>query len=331
MSAPPLRCLVTGAAGFVGGHVRAHLQAQGVRVRGLGRGDPTTPGEWARVADLADREGLRAALRGVDALVHCAARVHVVRESHSSPLAEFRRVNVEGTRVLLEEAAAAGVRLAVLVSSVAAVGTPPGGRVDDATPAEPETPYGRSKLEAEEVLAELCERSGMQGLALRPPGVYGPGMKGNIPRLFGLIARGVPVPVPATPNRRSLIYVGSLTDAVVHWLSHPTEGCSTHLIADPDPLSSRELVRTVAAAMGRPGWTIPVPAPLILSLGAVAGIAGRLLSRPVHPAAARRLIESLEVDDSGFRAATGFTPSRTARQGLAETARWYLERRGETW
>lgn len=315
-----MRILVTGAGGFVGRAVVPHLLAGGHTVRAaLRRAEtPLPPGaEPGVVGEIGPDTRWRAALTGIEAVVHLAARVHVLRETAPDALAEYRAVNVAGTRRLARAAAAAGVRRFLFMSSVKAIGE--GGDVPytDATPAAPATPYGRSKLEAERELAEVAVREGLEVVVLRPPLVYGPGVGGNFLRLLDLCRRGVPLPLGAVANRRSLIFVGNLAAAVGHCLVHPAAPGGRFLIQDGAPLSTPDLIRALAGRLGRPARLIPVP-PVWLRLGA------RLLGAT---GAFERLCGSLAVDDAGLRAALGWHPPFTLDAGLDATVAWYREQR----
>ncbi len=313
-----MRVLVTGANGFVGRALGRELLRRGRRVRAAVRRDAGLPdGCEARVVgDLGPDTDWSAALDGVDAVAHLAARVHVMRERAADPLAAFRRTNVDGTLRLARSAAAAGVRRLVFLSSVKALGeATPDGPFTDSSPANPRDPYGVSKREAETGLSELAARSRMEVAILRPPLVYGPGVKGNFLSLLRLIERGVPLPLAAIANRRSLLYLGNLVDAVDLCLSHDGAAGRTFLIRDGEDLSSAELVRRLAAALGR-------RAPLLSLPEGVLRLAASCIGRR---AAAQRLLGSLTVDDGRIRSELDWQPPFTVDQGLAETAIWWRE------
>jgi nucleoside-diphosphate-sugar epimerase len=273
-------------------------------------GGPPAPGvERVQVADPLDRRAVRAATSGADTVVHLAARVHVMRETAGHPLAEFRRANVEATRVLAEEAAAAGVRHLVLASTVKAVGETTATPWTEATPPHPTDPYGRSKLEAEQVLSELAARRGIAVTVLRFPLVYGPGMKGNMLRLFRLVDRGVPLPFGAVDNRRSMLYVGNLAAAVRSVLERERPGSRVYFVTDLRDLALPELLRLIAASLGRPARLLPVPV--------------RLLRLLLPSAEAGRLVGSLAVNPSALVREAGYRPPFTVDEGLRATAEWF--------
>jgi nucleoside-diphosphate-sugar epimerase len=322
--------LVTGATGFVGGHLCRALADGGARVRGLVRPGSAVAAEAAYepapAGGLDDREGLRRALEGVDTVYHLAARVSVLRDPASDPEAEFRRVNVDGTRVLAEEAAAAGVRRFVFLSSVSAVaGSDAGaGLTEEAAPG-PTTPYGRSKHEAERLLAEIAREGGFEAVSLRPPMVYGPGAKANIFRLFELVHRGVPVPVPAVENRRSVIYVGNLVDALAAAGAAPAAAMGrAYFVADDEPVSTAALVRMIGEALGRRARLARIPAGPAFALGRAGDLAARVVPFPLTTAAVTRLFGSLSLDTGAFRAAAGWAPRVSTPAGLERMAAWFL-------
>lgn len=325
--------LVTGATGFVGGHLCRVLAEEGHRVRGLVRpGSAVAAGaayEPAPAAGLDDREGLRRALAGADTVYHLAARVSVLRDPASDPEAEFRRVNVEGTRFVAEEAAAAGVRRFVFLSSVSAVaGSDAGAGLTEEMPPAPAGAYGRSKLDAERLLADVARAGGFEAVSLRPPMVYGPGAKANIFRLFELVHRGLPIPVPAVENRRSVIYVGNLVDALAAAGAAPAAAMGrAYFVADDEPVSTAALVRMIGAALGRRARLARIPAGPAFALGRAGDRVARVAPVPLTTAAVSRLFGSLAVDTGAFRAAAGWAPRVSTRDGLERMAAWFLASR----
>ncbi len=312
-----MRVLVTGAGGFVGRALCRELLGRGHSVTAVVRGTEPPEGCEARiVSDIGPDTDWSAALEGVDAVAHLAARVHVMRERVADPLAAFRRTNVDGTLRLARSAAVTGVRRLVFLSSVKVLGeATPDGPFTDSSPVNPQDPYGASKREAETGLSELAARSGMEVAILRPPLVYGPGVKGNFLSLLRLIDRGVPLPLAAIANRRSLLYLGNLVDAVDLCLSHDGAAGRTFLIRDGEDLSSAELGRRLAAALGRRARFFSLPE-------GVLRLAANCIGRR---AAAQRLLGSLTVDDRRIRSELDWQPPFTVDQGLAETAIWWRE------
>lgn len=319
--------LVTGASGFIGGHLCQALDAAGCRVRGITR-DPQFASAVSEVVHLTEdwRPSLSGACNGVDVVVHCAGRAHVMRERDSMPLVAFRRANVEFTRDLLGACTTAGVSRVIFLSSVAVLGHPNAAVLTAETPVGPETPYGVSKLEAELLVADWARMTCRTSITLRPPMVYGPGMKGNPLRLFRALAHGIPLPLASIENQRSLLYVGNLVAAIRLLLEIPLKGYQTFLVADAEPVSTPDLVRLIALGMGKRARLLPVPLSLLQlvarfgDLGAALGVMGSTSD------ALSRLSESLVVDTTALTAATGFTPPVAVEEGVLLTARSFVGR-----
>ncbi|MEQ8356249.1 MAG: NAD-dependent epimerase/dehydratase family protein [Kiloniellaceae bacterium] len=303
------RVLVTGANGFVGAAVCRHLLAQRWQVRGSLRHDSAVAPEGVEAVVSGPLDGTTdwtSVLTEVNSVVHCAARVHVSRESETDPLAAFSRVNVEGSRRLAEQAAAAGVGCFVYLSSIgaaAAESKPDGAEPDGASP------YQKSKLEAEAALRQSVGNSGMVLVMLRPPLIYGPGAPGNFARLVRLVASGLPLPLAGLENRRSLLYLGNLIAAIESALACRTSPAAPLPLADGEDLSTPELTRRIGRACGRPARLFPVPRGLL-------HLAGRLLGRERAIAA---LTGSLTIDNSAIHKALGWTPRFSVDEGLAIT------------
>lgn len=320
--------LVTGAGGFIGGAVCATLQAAGHSVRGLARPCATLPAGVTRAscADVLDRTAVRAAVAGAGAVVHLAGRAHMMRELAGDPAREFHRVNVGGTEVVAEEAARAGVECFVLLSSVAAVAVASDELLDEHTPPRPVSPYGASKLAAERRLAEIAG-DGMRAPVLRPPLVYGPGMKGNPLRLFRLVDRGVPLPLGGIRNRRSVAYVGTVAGAVAALVAASEARAGAFYVADGQDVTSEELARAVGAALGKPARVVRLPRLLMRAAAAVGDAFAALAPVPLTSDALDRFTGSLAVDTGRLARVTGFRPSTTLADGLRATASWYRSTR----
>lgn len=315
--------LLTGASGFVGRAVLECLSgSRSVRIV-VRQADLTGFPEGVDVvqASLSPDQEWACALSGVSAIVHCAARVHVMNEGAEDPLAEFRRVNVDSTMRLARQAAEAGVRRFVFVSSIKVNGeqslhgqpfTP------EHTPA-PVDPYGQSKYEAEVGLRALSEVSSMEVVIIRPPLVYGPGVKANFLAMMRWLKRGIPLPLGAvTGNKRSLVALDNLVDFIVTCLDHPAAANQTFLVSDGESLSTATLLQRMGGALGKPARLVPVPVSL-LKLGA------SLLGKP---GMAQRLCDSLEVDISKTRELLGWVPPISVEEGLRRTAvHWIASQR----
>ena len=311
--------LVTGATGFVGNALCATLEQRGVAYRrALRAGSGALPNDIV-VGDIGPDTDWRAALEGVSSVVHLAARTHVMRESAANPLAAYREINVEGTRRLAEAAAAVGVRRFVFLSSIKVNGERtdllPFGETDAP---HPEDAYGITKLEAEQVLTQIAVESDMGVTILRPPLVYGPGVKGNFLALMRAVRKGLPLPLGSVDNRRSLVYVGNLVSAIVACLHNDRAAGQTFLLSDGEDLSTPELIRRLASGLGTRPRIYPFPVSLLR-------VAGTLLGKRAQVA---RLTDSLQVDSARIRQTLGWTPPVTVEQGLAETARWFAAQSG---
>ncbi|SMH57902.1 UDP-glucose 4-epimerase family protein [Azospirillum agricola] len=317
-----MRVLVTGANGFVGRALVPLLAERGHHVRAAVRKAGTVvpdAAETVAIGDIGPDTDWHRALDGIDAVAHLAARVHVMKDTAADPLAAFRAVNTDGTRRLAEQAAASGVRRFVYLSSIKALVDESQPRpLDEATPADPHSPYGVSKLEAEQALAGIAADSGLEVAVIRPPLVYGPGVAGNFRSLLKLVASGLPLPLGGLDNRRSLIFVGNLADAAALCLTHPGASGGHFLVHDGQPLSTAELVRAIGTAIGRPARLVPLPAGL-LALGA--RLAGK-------QAVYDRIAGSLTIDDRAIRDRLGWRPPHDPASGLRATAEWFKASRG---
>ena len=308
--------LVTGAGGFVGRALCEALAATPRTVRRAVRAAPPGPEGAVATGDVGPDTDWRAALEGVQCVVHLAARTHVLREAAADPLAEYRRVNVDGTLRLAEQARQCGARRLLFMSSVKVNGEATERPFTERDAPRPEDAYGVSKWEAEQALAAFAARSGMEVVVLRPPLVYGPGVKGNFLRLLDAVARGALLPLASIANRRSLIHVGNLVEAVAVAIDAPQAAGKTYLVSDGEDVSTPDLVRALAHALGVRARLLPCP-PRLLRLAAAAVGQGAQMGR---------LTGSLQVDGSALRRELGWQPRHTLAQGLAETARWYHAR-----
>ncbi len=303
--------LVTGAAGFVGSAFVARAAAErSGGVRAAVRDKTSFPPGVAvlRIGDLGPDTDWREALIDCSAVVHCAARVHLMSDDATDPLAAYRKANVEGSVTLARQASAAGVRRLVFVSSIKVNGeaTAPGAAFTEDDPPAPADPYGISKLEAEQALLALAASTGIEVVIIRPPLVYGPGVRANFAALMRAVARGVPLPLGAVNDRRSLVAIDNLVDLINTCVEHPAAANEIFLVSDGEDLSTTELVRRLARAMGRPARLIPVPVPLLLAGAMLMG------KRDI----ARRLLGSLQVDISKARSLLGWTPPVKVDEGL---------------
>jgi len=249
------------------------------------------------------------ALAGCDAVVHLAARVHLMHDTAQDPLALYRATNTEATLNLARQAARAGVKRFVFVSSIKVNGEGRDTPYRETDVAAPEDAYAISKWEAEQGLQRIAQETGLEIVILRPPLVYGPGVKANFLRLMQTVQRGWPLPLGAIRNRRSLLYLGNFVDAIRLCVEHPAAAGQTFLLDDGEPVSTPELIRALARAMGRPARLLAVPVGVLEWSGALLG----------RRAAVARLTGSLCVDSSAIRSRLGWVPPFTMEAGLAAT------------
>jgi nucleoside-diphosphate-sugar epimerase len=278
--------LITGATGFIGRRLCQVAAGKGFDVRRALRRDDGQGG--VVVGDITSQTDWRAALEGVDAVVHLAARVHVMQEPSEDPLAEFRLVNVEGTENLARQAAQAGVKRLVFLSSIKVNGevTRPGHPFSSLDSPDPQDPYAVSKHEAEQALRQVEKETGLEVVIIRPPLVYGPGVKANFLRLIQAVQKGVFIPLGRVNNKRSLVALDNLVDLIITCLDHPAAAGQTFLVSDGEDLSTPELIRKIARAMGKKPRLLPVPLAM-LRLG------GRIMGKSAE---VERLVGSLQVD-----------------------------------
>lgn len=268
------RVLVTGATGFLGHALVAELLSRGAEVTAATRRDATLPAgaRIARVGDLTANTDWSGAVQGCDAVVHCAARVHVMAESAADPIAAFRLANVQGSACLARAAIDAGVKRFVYLSSIKVNGerTERGRPFTEHDVPAPVDPYGVSKLEAEDALKAITRAAGIELVIIRPPLVYGPGVKANFLSMTRWLARGVPLPFGRiTENRRTLVALDNLLDLITTTLTHPAAANQTFLAGDGEDLSTAELLRRTATALGKTARLIPVPTALLEGAAAV--------------------------------------------------------------
>lgn len=315
--------LVTGASGFVGGAVVNRLSAiPEIKVYAASRRVRSVEGavESVQVGDFASSDFVRV-VTGVDCVIHAAARVHVMSELSSDPLADFRAVNVQGTLNLARQAAACGVRRFVFLSSAKVNGeaSPVGSPFSaDQLPA-PLDPYGISKMEAEQGLRELAVQTGMEVVIIRPVLVYGPGVQANFRSMLSWLAKGIPLPLGTIDNKRSLVALDNLVDLIVTCVAHPAAANQTFLVSDDQDVSTSELLRRIAHALGKPARLLPVPTSLLQ-------LAATLLGKR---ATVQRLCGSLQVDITKTKTLLNWTPPVTLDEALQCTANDFLEHRSE--
>lgn len=315
-----LSVLVTGASGFVGGALVAKLSCDTrFQVRAASR-QVESLGAFSSSCcspDLGVNADWCGVLKGVQAVVHCAARVHIMNEQSANPLDEFRKVNVEGTLRLARQAVEVGVRRFVFVSSIKVNGeaTLPGEAFCADDEPQASDPYGISKREAEDRLRALAKETGLEVVILRPPLVYGPGVKANFLSMLRYLNKGIPLPLGAIDNRRSLVALDNLTDLLVLCLTHPAASGQRFLVSDGEDLSTTELLFRLGRALGRPARLLPVPQ------GWITGGASLLGRQDLS----QRICGSLQVNIDKTRKLLGWSPPVSVDQALMKTVEHYLD------
>lgn len=304
------RVLVTGVTGFIASALVPMLSEQGYHVRGASRKDCPTIQDNSVVGEIGPATDWSEALADVDVVVHLAARVHIMDEQSKDPLAAFRTVNLEGTRQLAEQAVAAGVKRFIFVSSIKVNGektdTIPFRATDEA---KPEDPYGLSKAEAESALQKLCHETSMEWVVIRPPLVYGPGVKGNFNKLLRLVAKGIPLPFKGGKNKRSLVSVYNLADLICRCIDSSEAAKQVFLVSDHQDVTIEELLIKMADALDVPSRLFYFP-PQLLQLAAT------LFGKKKE---IERLLGTLVVDIDRTRETLNWEPPLELEQGLNRT------------
>jgi len=309
------RIVVTGASGFIGSHLVpafAGAEFETVCILEPGAENPFV-GARTFPADICTARGLTEALTGAKVVVHLAARNHVLRETAKDPLSEYRRFNVEGTRNVIQAARKQGVGLFVHLSSIKAMGEGTGGILDETAPCLPSTPYGVSKLESEEVVRAEAGGTDMAVLIFRLPMVYGPGNKGNLPRMIRWADRGLPFPLVRPDNLRSMVYVGNVVAALIAAVgASPAADAAprTYIVKDEADCSTRMVYSSICRELGKAPRFLPLP----VALGRIAGVISEDF---------RKVTSSFLVSSEKIREELGFIPPVSWEEGIARTVRWY--------
>lgn len=301
---------LTGASGFLGSRLADALHSKpDVKLTiALRRTVEIDAAHIVEVQGLYANTNWSSVLAGQQVVIHAAARAHIMKDEVVDPLKEYRRVNVDGTFNLARQAAAAGVKRFIYISSIKVNGeqTQSAKPFTAADAPAPEDDYGISKAEAEVALQQVADETGMEVVIIRPPLVYGPGVKGNFANMIKVVQKEIPLPLGAIKNQRSLVALDNLVDLIIACIDHPSAANQVFLAGDGQDLSTTELLQGVAAAMGKPSRLIPVPMPLLMLVATLLG------KRSV----AQRLLGSLQVNISKARDLLGWEPPITVQEGL---------------
>lgn len=319
------RILVTGANGFVGSALCRLLRDSGCLVRGAVRETGKCSShdrskhdgiEWVILHDQSGEEETKQVLKGVEVIVHLAARVHIMADSAADPLHEFRKVNVTWTERLARMAALEGVRRFLYASSVKVNGEQSIVPFTEQDVPNPQDSYGVSKWEAEQTLAIVSSQTGLETVVIRSPLVYGPGVGGNFLQLLNVLGKGLPLPLAGVENRRSLIYRGNLVNALARCVHERLAAGQTYLVSDKQDLSTPELIRRLGKALGLSIGLWPLPLSMLHGFGQLIG----------QQVVVDRLLRSLQVDSSKIRKELDWHPPFPVDQGFAATATWFRAR-----
>ena len=314
------RLLITGANGFLGNAVCTKAVERGYSVRGVTRstydwrlGCTSLGVENIEIGDINAHTDWKRAVLDCDVVVHLAARVHIMREDANDPLAEFRLINTEATEKLARCAAINGVQRFVYISSIGVNGlfTEDNVQFLESDSANPHNAYTLSKWEAEQVLHRVAAETGLEVVILRPPLVYGAGAPGNFAQMLRLVELGIPLPLAGVKNKRDLIYVGNLVDAIMTCVRHSSAAGETYLVSDGETVSTPEILVELAKALGVSSRVFPWPIGLLKLMAGLFGKTGQV----------QRLIGSLQVDSTKIRRELGWKPPYSLRQGFRETVR----------
>lgn len=308
--------LLTGATGFVGSFLMNELIQSGVgQITGICRSLPKNAHEHLLAVGSIENADFSSALQGKSVVIHAAARAHIMRDEVSDPLAEYRKVNVDGTLNLAKQAITAGVKRFIYISSIGVHGVNSIKPFSEDDVTHPHDAYTQSKLESEEALKNLCSRSGMELVIIRPPLVYGSKAPGNFQSLVQLSLKKLPLPFGCVNNKRSMVYVGNLVSFIVKCIDAPEAANQTFLVSDGKDVSLKQLISHFRTANNQPAWLLPVPVFLFK-------LAGKLTGKS---AVVDRLVGDLQVDSSKAQNLLSWQPPYSLEQGVAITVQELLK------
>jgi len=324
--------IVTGASGFLGLRFCQILNEKGYRVRALIR-NPEKSKELQEIAEMKvisdpwNKESLIPALLGIDVIIHLVGRAHIISDKSENSDELFKRINVDLTKILLEAVKEANVKRFVYISSVLAMGLSRNDILTETSICKPVTAYGRSKLEAENIIKEFSSKSKIDYTILRPPLVYGPRNKANMLKLFKLVAKELPIPLGAVSNSHSFIYIDNLVEATIAAIETTAAKGKIFLISDGENISTPGLIRAIANALGKRVWLVKVPLYLLQLLGKIGDFIEKTFHcyLPINTEIIDRLLKSLTVDNSEIKRITGWRPKYNLEQGLEITGKWFIE------
>lgn len=311
------KILLTGYSGFVGSHLLNTINSA-YALSLLGRTPPKYMDFDFHQSELNELSDFSESLTGVNTVIHCAARAHIMNDNSQDPLTEFRKINTHGTVNLAKQAASTGVKRFIFISSIKVNGefTEPGTRFKEDDIFIPTDPYGLSKYEAEVDLRRIADETGMEVVIIRPVLVYGPGVKANFSSMMKWVKKGLPLPLGGIKqNKRSLVSIDNLVDFIVTCIEHPNAANQTFLVSDNEDLSTTGLLNSMAIALNVPNRLIPIPASWFKFSAQLIG----------KPAIAQRLCGSLQVDISKAKELLNWTPPYSRVECMKKTASAFLE------
>jgi nucleoside-diphosphate-sugar epimerase len=317
-----MKILITGATGFIGSHLLPRLIRERHDVVAALR-NHTSATKLSQsipqiiVGEINRHTDWHQALKGIDTVIHLAGRAHILHEV-GDPEAEFMEINFLGTQNLVRQAIAAGVKHFIFISSIGAVTSQSDRPITETTPPQPNTPYGRSKLRAEQCLIDLTENTSMTWTILRPTLVYGAGNPGNMASLVKLIQRRLPLPLGAINNRRSFLYVDNLVDAIALCLIHSEAKNQLFLISDAEQISTPTLINQIARSLNTPVTLLSIPPQMLKFLGNLGDIGENLFKKslPLNSSVINKLLASLAVDSNKIYHTLHWQPPYTLERGL---------------